>query len=624
MQFTTLLTGSISLIRLGWNSTTSSFSSVATGTTRTSSPTSNEVWFDVWYNATPDYTPTVVYPSTDGTMKTVDLVLTGAAKNMRYYAKVTDFDYNSSETTTYQPKAAATLYDVTQNLTHCTSDAPTTAADGESLTIKLTAESGYEFGGDTPYIEYENEYGEADTLNFTVATDKQTATATLTVTSAITVVATATAQAAKSYNVTQTLAHCTSDAPTTATDGESLTIKLTAESGYEFGGDTPYIEYENEYGEADTLNFTVATDKQTATATLTVTSAITVVATATTSDYTVTNNILNAAVTAPTTVEQGGAINVTAVANDGYKFDEIPNLVYTDANGETVNVPFTLSSDGLTATLETTAPTADVEKNTLYLVGEAKSTTTVTGYGSINAYRSTLDELNDVAQLRFQRSEDSEGNVSYVDLGQYILKLHRVYCDVQATESDTQIQLGYYQTTVKSSTINNELTVVDFGGVEVPKADTPTAHNTQCDLYLPFVGNISLDYDLINGKTLSLEYHINVLFGDVVALVKIGDTIISRNEGSIKEELLYRAYDNSEYGAIDFNANRLKGFVPTLYLTANESADAQPYANNVRGLVSSFNGYNEFKDIDMTMQGVERSVFDNIVSQLQQGVYISE
>lgn len=119
--------------------------------------------------------------------------------------------------------APPAIFMVTTNLTHVTSNAPASVTEGTPLIVQLTAATGYNIG--TVVVTM----GETDITSS--AYDSSTGVISIaSVTDAVSITAAATA---KTYNVTASLdSHTSSDAPSTATYGTSLSVQLTAAAGY--------------------------------------------------------------------------------------------------------------------------------------------------------------------------------------------------------------------------------------------------------------------------------------------------------------------------------------------------------------------------------------------------------
>lgn len=168
------------------------------------------------------------------------------------------FGYSSADTilTAHEVKQTVKQWTVTANLTNCTLTPTDTKIDnGTQVTFTVTANDGY-------YITT------APTLNGVSMTKVSSTTYTreVTVTSDVTIIASASKTGA-SNTITYTLQNATG-APTTANEGEPTTVTITANDGYNLV--TVTGTYDTESGDIENINFTIADDKKTATATFTI------------------------------------------------------------------------------------------------------------------------------------------------------------------------------------------------------------------------------------------------------------------------------------------------------------------------------------------------------------------
>lgn len=95
--------------------------------------------------------------------------------------------------------------------------------------------------------------------------------------------------------------------------------------------------------------------------------------------------------------------------------------------------------------------------------------------------------------------------------------------------------LGNVNSGLPSNYASSGYVALDCGELEIKRfSDSALDYspNTTYQLYLPFVGNLSLDPDEITGHTLKVVYHIEVLSGDLVAFVLIDNNIFYQMTGN--------------------------------------------------------------------------------------------
>lgn len=205
---------------------------------------------------------------TNGTILTVNTRITGSLSV--YNSSTGDYDdisvhplsnfmgSTSSDTTltAHEVKSTVKQWSIIKRLTNCTLT-PTDEKidDNTQVTFKVTANTGYHFT-------------QAPTLNGVDMTkvDADTYTKQVNVTSDITIIATASKTSATN-TINYHLQNATGT-PTTAIEDQPTTVTITANDGYNLV--TVTGTYDVESGDSETINFTIADDKKTATATFTI------------------------------------------------------------------------------------------------------------------------------------------------------------------------------------------------------------------------------------------------------------------------------------------------------------------------------------------------------------------
>lgn len=205
---------------------------------------------------------------TNGTILTVNKKITGSLSV--YNNDTGDYDdisvhplsnymgYTSSDTTLTAHETAQTKkqWTVTANLTNCTLTPTDTKIDNNTqVTFTVTANTGY-YITTVPTVNGVNMSKVSGTVY----------TYTVNVTSDVTIIATASKTGA-SNTITYKLQNATGT-PTTANEGEPTTVTITADDGYTLV--TVTGTYLVESGDTESINFTISSDKKTATATFTI------------------------------------------------------------------------------------------------------------------------------------------------------------------------------------------------------------------------------------------------------------------------------------------------------------------------------------------------------------------
>ena len=98
---------------------------------------------------------------------------------------------------------------------------------------------------------------------------------------------------------------------------------------------------------------------------------------------------------------------------------------------------------------------------------------------------------------------------------------------VNVTGSSTLVYIGNFDTNVTGERITNQFVDLDGGQVQIPKIfgnqlDFNPA--STCQIFIPFIGYRDLDLDDLSGGVASLKYRIDLMTGNVLAMVKITQT----------------------------------------------------------------------------------------------------
>lgn len=95
--------------------------------------------------------------------------------------------------------------------------------------------------------------------------------------------------------------------------------------------------------------------------------------------------------------------------------------------------------------------------------------------------------------------------------------------------SSEEIKLGSFPTTIEANRIVVQYMEIDAGSISVSEywgSALDYAPYTQVEIFVPFVGFRNLKIEDIQGLTLALKYHVDVLTGDCVAYLKCGSSVL--------------------------------------------------------------------------------------------------
>lgn len=328
---------------------------------------------------------------------------------------------------------------------------------------------------------------------------------------------------------------------------------------------------------------------------------------------------------------EGDTLSVVLKANPNTAFDDtdemkIPVFSYQDENGYYQSQPLTVSEDKQTATGQILLG----DYQSITVVAEAYPVTVVgEQYGAINVYLVTLDELAKFSAQRFFKktgTDPSTGAAIYenIDLGAYVNKIRRVYTNIGASSTDV-IRCGNYNTGVSCHQPAQDKITLDFGTAVVPAHNEDnTDYESEIQVFLPFAGFVTLNTDYA-GKTIALQYVINVVTGNGVALLSCDGVVFQVEEIKPSSEIIYLSPSTQvkTVGGDDWNEMVYYGLEPYIYCKWYESASNGRNNNRQTGILGDFRGFNVFDDvtpIHTTEMLTEEQ--EMIYTALSDGVYI--
>ena len=538
------------------------------------------------------------------TAPTVDGVAMTSTSDTEYTATVTI----NSNVSVVASAVALPKYTVTTTLENATCNiaSGTEYVTGTEITLTVTANDGYYFTT-APTVDGVNMTRTSDTVY----------TKTVTVTGNVSVVASAVVKP-EMYTVTTTLenATCNIASGTEYVTGTEITLTVTANDGYYFTT-APTVDGVNMTRTSDTVY----------TATVTVTSNVSVVASAVVKPetYTVHVNVSNATCNINETTEyvKGEPLDIQVEASTGYYFATVPYIGYY-IQGMYQKMEFTTVQATEYKTLYTCTVSGDITTQwstvngiTIEAIGQVIPTPEIDKYGIITIYNPTSDELTNISKVRY-KSIDS----GTVDLGQFITRLHRLFVPV-TTENRAVVMLGGYTTNVESGVIESDTITVSCGDITVNEVyeNENDYKNTQCEIYLPFIGNNTVNTADIMNKVISLEYRINVITGDCLAILKAGGIVVNTFSGNCSFTIPYIMNEFSLVNKVDINAEYLNDFTPYLLIRRKDGVNngISPIAR--KAPLNEFSGLIQV-DIAFLQINAPRREIDLLESVLQAGVIV--
>lgn len=573
---------------------------------------------------------TAAYTDTSGTPKSVVLEQNGA--KVWAFGELSDTDADTEITITGNTRSENDL-EVINNIPNTTA----TGTKGSSyfdVSIQVTANEGYKITA--AQVEFTDSYSSPDTKDLTISPDGKTASweyDDANTGESFTLTGTTASEGIPELTVTNEIANTTEQH---TYDGQTATFTINGSyPRYRFK--QPTVNYTGTDGQPKAVQMEVEVLEHGSIATATVTDIDP------TKPVTITGQYLYAIMIEtslsncyadpelPEHLFEGDTLSVVLKANPNTAFDDtdemkIPGFSYQDEQGYYQNKPLTVSKDKQTATGQILLG----NYQRMSVVAEAYPVTVVgEQYGAINVYLVTLDELAEFSGKRFFKETDTDPSTGApiyenIDLGAYVNKIRRVYTNVGASSTDV-IRCGNYNTGVSCHQPAQDKITLDFGTAVVPAHNEDnTDYESEIQIFLPFAGFVTLNTDYA-GKTIALQYVINVVTGNGVALLSCNGVVFQVEKTEPSSEIIYLSPSTqvNTVGGDDWNEMLYYGLEPYIYCKWYESASNGRNTNRQTGILGDFRGFNVFDDVTpihtAEMLADEQKM---IYTALSDGVYI--
>lgn len=325
----------------------------------------------------------------------------------------------------------------------------------------------------------------------------------------------------------------------------------------------------------------------------------------------------------PVKVKTGQSYTFNFRANPNTELTEI-EANFKDDDGNPAVFNGTISEDKQTGsvTFELTPNAVD-----LNIVANANVVTppTIKNYGAINVYIVTLANLDEFAKKRFfvQTGETETGTkYSEVNLGQYVNRIKRIFTTVPVGGDDV-LKCGNYNTGINVKYPDSDVMVLDFGNVELTGSNGNNEDfNAQVQMFIPCRGVVTIDSKYI-GKTINLTIKVNVITGDSVALLSCDGVTFQIESFSLSRDVLYRlGTDLNVVGGEQWNEQILYGLEPYVLITENLTVDVPVNNTQENVTINAVTGFAQFANVNLNTANLLVDEYNEIVSQLETGVYL--
>lgn len=245
-------------------------------------------------------------------------------------------------------------------------------------------------------------------------------------------------------------------------------------------------------------------------------------------------------------------------------------------------------------------------------------------YGFVSIYNPTYDELDELSRKRFYSPTQGE----FIDLSEYIISLRKLYVEIPQITREL-VFFGKYNTNISANIVTSDIIETDCGRVVVNElnANSLDYNGVEIELYLPFIGTISLNPNQVYGKRLNLYYRTNPLNGDCVALLFSDGVQIAYSQGNVSFDVpINFKYGNlNNYGTND-NALYMASTTPYIEIKTNrqyQNMNNRLLNNNLWVQISDCAGYVEFSEIQFNqINKINNDEYNEIINLLQNGIIV--
>lgn len=243
-------------------------------------------------------------------------------------------------------------------------------------------------------------------------------------------------------------------------------------------------------------------------------------------------------------------------------------------------------------------------------------------YGFVSIYNPTYDEVDVLSKKRFYSVTQSE----MLDLSQYIISFRKLYVDIPQIAREL-VYFGKYNTNVSSNIITTNFIETDCGTITIDEYNENSLdyNGVEIELYLPFVGSVSLNANQVYGKQLHLVYRTNPLNGDCVAILFSNNIQVAYSQGNVSFDVpINFKYGNlNNYGTND-NSLYMCDLTPYIEVRTPkqyQNMDNRLLNNNLWVNLNECNSFCQFDEIELLpLNNINKDVYDEIITLLTQGV----
>lgn len=321
-----------------------------------------------------------------------------------------------------------------------------------------------------------------------------------------------------------------------------------------------------------------------------------------------------------------GDVNLVVTLNEGYKWDDVSQIITIDGNEITGTVSEKTCTFALTTANVGTG--GDITWGLHFSVVQPPSEERVDFFTIYEPTNANMQKINDAI---FINAADG----TTINVQQYFSSYKKFYCNIPVA-GYKQLKGGRYDFGEQAPYVKEHTIVIDCGSVEIPEQYQSLLDYSpfsRLTIYLPFVGFQELDDKLVVGHTLKVQYTVDVLSGRCLAQLYVDSTDLqscfAEYGGTIAADEIFGT-DNgyNYYGAYELMTTMQLGEL-SCYVLIHTKMPLEGDIVNYKGLptneivkVGDVTGFVKYSSIHVDGMTATDSEKSEIESLLMSGIFV--
>lgn len=321
-----------------------------------------------------------------------------------------------------------------------------------------------------------------------------------------------------------------------------------------------------------------------------------------------------------------GDVNLVVTLNDGYKWDDVTQIITIDGNEITGTVSEKTCTFALTTANVGTG--GAITWGLHFSVVQPPSEERVDFFTIYEPTNANMKKINDAI---FINAADG----TTINVQQYFSSYKKFYCKIPVA-GYKPLKGGRYDFGEQAPYVKEHTIVVDCGSVEIPEQYQSLLDYSpfsRLTIYLPFVGFQELDDKLVVGHTLKVQYTVDVLSGRCLAQLYVDSTDLqscfAEYGGTIAADEIFGT-DNgyNYYGAYELMTTMQLGEL-SCYVLIHTKMPLEGDIVNYKGLptneivkVGDVTGFVKYSSIHVDGMTATDSEKSEIESLLMSGIFV--